>query len=66
MPGAVTFGGVGSGIDVEGLISGLVNASKGPLNAAQTRLNDAKAAITTTPISFCRFSDTQTPRTAGS
>lgn len=47
MPGAVTFGGVGSGIDVEGLISGLVNASKGPLNAAQSRLNEAKAAITT-------------------
>ncbi len=46
MPGTVTFGGVGSGIDVEGLISGLVNASKGPLNASQARLRDVNAAIT--------------------
>lgn len=42
----ITFGGIGSGMDVEGLISGLVNASKQPVSRLQTRTAAAKAAIT--------------------
>lgn len=42
----ITFGGIGSGMDVEGLISGLVNASKQPISRLQSRTAAAKAAIT--------------------
>ncbi len=47
MGGTVTFGGVGSGIDVEGLITGLVNANKTTLNAIQTRAKDIRSAAST-------------------
>ncbi|MEZ4369982.1 MAG: flagellar filament capping protein FliD [Polyangiaceae bacterium] len=46
MAGTITFGGIGSGMDVEGLISGLVGASKGPLNIVNTRKNNVDSAIT--------------------
>lgn len=42
----ITFGGIGSGMDVEGLISGLVNASKDPISKMQSRSAAAKAAVT--------------------
>lgn len=46
MAGTITFGGIGSGMDVEGLISGLVGASKGPLNIINTRKNNVDSAVT--------------------
>ncbi|MCA9628870.1 MAG: flagellar filament capping protein FliD [Myxococcales bacterium] len=46
MAGTITFGGIGSGMDVEGLISGLVGASKGPLNIINSRKNNVDSAIT--------------------
>lgn len=42
----ITFGGVGSGMDIEGLISGLVGASKQPISRLQSRSASAKAAVT--------------------
>lgn len=42
----ITFGGVGSGMDIEGLISGLVSASKQPISRLQSRSASAKAAVT--------------------
>ena len=41
----ITFGGVGSGIDTESIISGLVNASKGPLNRVQEQNQATQSAI---------------------
>ena len=37
---AVTFGGVGSGIDTEAIITGLLSASRGPISRIQTQHND--------------------------
>ncbi len=42
---AVTFGGIGSGMDVEGLISGLVNAEKVNLQPTQQKVSDTRSAI---------------------
>lgn len=42
----ITFGGIGSGMDIEGLISGLVNVSKQPISRLQSRTAAAKAAVT--------------------
>ena len=42
---AITFGGVGSGIDTEKIISGLISASQGPLQQAQLAQAQTKAAI---------------------
>jgi flagellar hook-associated protein 2 len=42
---AITFGGVGSGIDTEAIVSGLINASKGPLNRVQDLGSATQAAI---------------------
>jgi flagellar hook-associated protein 2 len=42
---AVTFGGVGSGIDTEKIISGLISASQGPLQQAQLAQAQTQAAI---------------------
>ncbi|HEY6557969.1 MAG TPA: flagellar filament capping protein FliD [Polyangiaceae bacterium] len=47
MAGTISFGGVGSGIDTEGIVSGLVSASSGSLNALKTRANVTKAAVST-------------------
>jgi flagellar hook-associated protein 2 len=42
---AITFGGVGSGIDTEAIISGLMAASQGPLNRVQTQNSQVSSAI---------------------
>ena len=44
---AITFSGVGSGIDTEALITGLVQASSGTLLTLQSRAADMNAAVTT-------------------
>src|SRR5688572_6151068 len=41
----ITFGGVGSGIDTESIISGLVSASRTPLNRVQTQNAQVGSAI---------------------
>ncbi len=43
----ITFGGVGSGIDVEGIITGLVNANKATLNSLNSRSQGFKSAAST-------------------
>jgi flagellar hook-associated protein 2 len=47
MAGTVTFAGIGSGIDVESLITGLVNANKVTLNAYQTKASNLRSAAST-------------------
>lgn len=42
----VSFSGLGSGIDIDSLVNGLVNASAGPRNVAQQRVNQTQAAVT--------------------
>ncbi len=42
----ITMGGMGSGMDVEGLISGLVGVSRQPISKLQNRSASAKAAVT--------------------
>lgn len=42
----VTFGGVGSGMDVESLISGLIGVSRQPISRLQSRASSARAAVT--------------------
>jgi flagellar hook-associated protein 2 len=42
---AITFGGVGSGIDTEAIISGLMSASRTPLNRVQTQKSQVSSAI---------------------
>lgn len=42
----ITMGGMGSGMDVEGLISGLVGVSRQPISKLQSRSASAKAAVT--------------------
>jgi flagellar hook-associated protein 2 len=44
---AITFGGVGSGIDTEKIISGLISASQGPLQQVTTQQAQTQAAIST-------------------
>jgi flagellar hook-associated protein 2 len=46
MAGTITFGGVGSGLDTESIVKGLVTASQGPLNALKQKQTDATAANT--------------------
>ncbi len=41
----ITFGGVGSGIDTESIISGLISASKGPINRVQLQQKQAESAV---------------------
>lgn len=41
----ITFGGVGSGIDTESIISGLVAASRGPLTRVQEQNSQTQSAI---------------------
>jgi flagellar hook-associated protein 2 len=47
MTGTISFGGVGSGMDTEGIVSGLIQADSGPLNALKTRQSDTDAAVST-------------------
>jgi len=42
----ITFGGVGSGMDIEGLIEGLVGVSRQPITRLQNRAASARAAVT--------------------
>ncbi len=41
----ITFGGVGSGIDTESIISGLLGASRGPLTRVQQRSTQTQSAV---------------------
>lgn len=45
MTGTITFGGVGSGMDTEGIVSGLIQADSGSLNALKAKQNDTDAAV---------------------
>lgn len=44
--GTITFGGIGSGIDTESIVTGLVNASSEQLNALKQRQTDTSSAVT--------------------
>jgi flagellar hook-associated protein 2 len=44
---AVTFGGVGSGIDVNSIIDGLIAASQGPVNRIKQQQSENQAAVST-------------------
>jgi flagellar hook-associated protein 2 len=44
MTGTITFGGVGSGIDTESIVSGLVKASQGPLDAQKSQASSLTSA----------------------
>jgi flagellar hook-associated protein 2 len=46
MTGTITFGGVGSGLDTESIVNGLVTASQGPINALKQKQTDQTAANT--------------------
>lgn len=41
----ITFGGVGSGIDTESIISGLISASQGPLNRVKLQNSQVQSAV---------------------
>lgn len=41
----ITFGGVGSGIDTEAIISGLLSASRGPLRRVQLQSSQTQSAV---------------------
>jgi flagellar hook-associated protein 2 len=47
MAGTISFGGVGSGMDTESIVTGLVNASKEPLNAMKSRASSISSATST-------------------
>jgi flagellar hook-associated protein 2 len=47
MSGTITLGGIGSGLDTEGIITGLVQASRGPVSALQSRAASTHAAVST-------------------
>ena len=42
----ISFGGLGSGIDTDAIVKGLVNASSGNFNALQRRATDTRSAVT--------------------
>lgn len=46
MTGTISFGGVGSGLDTESIVSGLVKASQGPLSAMKSQASSLTAANT--------------------
>lgn len=45
MAGTISFGGIGSGMDTEGIVTGLVNASSGQLNTYKKRSSDDNSAV---------------------
>jgi flagellar hook-associated protein 2 len=45
MAGTITFGGIGSGIDTEAIVTGLVKASSEQLNALKGRASDTHSAV---------------------
>lgn len=46
MSGTISFGGIGSNIDVDGIVKALVGANKGTLNAINSRITSTKSAAT--------------------
>lgn len=47
MAGTISFGGIGSGLDTEGIVTGLVSASSGSLNTLKTRATATDSAVST-------------------
>src|SRR5690606_17569626 len=47
MAGTISFGGIGSGMDVEGIVNGLVQASSGTLSGLKSRAAATQAAVST-------------------
>jgi flagellar hook-associated protein 2 len=47
MAGTITMTGVGSGLDVDGIVTALVNVSKEPITNLNTRVTNTKSAATT-------------------
>lgn len=47
MAGTISFGGIGSGIDTESIISGLVKASQQPISKLKSRASSTRAAVST-------------------
>lgn len=47
MTGPITFSGLGSGLDIESIVTGLVSASSGQLNSANQKVSQANAAVST-------------------
>ncbi len=47
MPGTISFGGIGSGIDTEGIVNGLVGASSGAVSSLKSRAASTHAAVST-------------------
>ncbi len=45
MAGPITFSGLGSGLDIESIVSGLISASSQPIRTVNTKISDAQAAI---------------------
>jgi flagellar hook-associated protein 2 len=45
MAGTISFGGIGSGLDTEGIVSGLVQASSAPVQALKSKATATKSAI---------------------
>jgi flagellar hook-associated protein 2 len=46
MTGTISFGGVGSGLDTESIVNGLVTASQGPINNLKTKQTSLQGANT--------------------
>ncbi|MFO0565977.1 MAG: flagellar filament capping protein FliD [Polyangiaceae bacterium] len=47
MAGTISFGGIGSGLDTEGIVQGLVSASSGQLSSIKSRAASTHAAVST-------------------
>lgn len=47
MAGTISFGGVGSGMDTEGIVQGLVSASQGTLSTLKSRASQTSTAVST-------------------
>lgn len=46
MTGTISFGGVGSGLDTESIVNGLITASQGPINNMKTKQTNLQGANT--------------------
>lgn len=47
MAGTISFGGIGSGLDTEGIVQGLVSASQGTLSTLKSRASATSTAVST-------------------
>lgn len=47
MAGTISFGGIGSGLDTESIVTGLVNASSGSLSSMKSKAASINAAVST-------------------